>query len=372
MNPGVKGLPKRRRLSTVLPLSGAGPLDEDVSVGFLMPFGQCYLSKSGANLLLARENGRFLFINGAFRQIPAAGLTLSAAGIQGAVVGVSRARTGNVATLVTAAHGLQSGALALVFSNIAMQPSSATCTAWTGNQTVTVTNATTFTFPNNGADVGTTADVTFSVVPIYFIYAADVDNDGIADTLEPSQIQSAIDPNHGHAIKAGDPTRTLVGMAVSYAGGVWEDDTNHVGVLSYFNRKPKTAKGAFTANRTTGATYANRIELNIEIRAFFLAWGDTEQECWINACASSDTSGTQLNAVILEEQLNDLDCFNQVHASAINNLHSITPKARRKFALGGHLTALASATGTGISSWAGSAGGNGANPRCTNLVTTLG
>jgi hypothetical protein len=43
--------------------------------------GQCRLTKSGANLLLSRHNGRRLFINGQFETIPEAGVTLAPTGL---------------------------------------------------------------------------------------------------------------------------------------------------------------------------------------------------------------------------------------------------------------------------------------------------
>jgi hypothetical protein len=69
---------------------GSGALDAGlsaVSYGFLSatdpavpqvsPVFQCRLTKSGANLLLSREGGRQLFINGVLCTIPAAGVTLA-------------------------------------------------------------------------------------------------------------------------------------------------------------------------------------------------------------------------------------------------------------------------------------------------------
>jgi len=43
--------------------------------------GQCYLTKSGANLVLQPYNGNQLFVNGAFRTIPAPGLSLAPTGL---------------------------------------------------------------------------------------------------------------------------------------------------------------------------------------------------------------------------------------------------------------------------------------------------
>lgn len=47
----------------------------------ILLFGQCYLSKSGANLLLARKDGTFLTINGKLEVIPDTGVTLGTGGL---------------------------------------------------------------------------------------------------------------------------------------------------------------------------------------------------------------------------------------------------------------------------------------------------
>jgi hypothetical protein len=52
-----------------------------VEAGAARQAGQCRLAKSGANLLLARHNGHRIVINGAAQTIPAAGLSLAAAGL---------------------------------------------------------------------------------------------------------------------------------------------------------------------------------------------------------------------------------------------------------------------------------------------------
>jgi hypothetical protein len=45
------------------------------------PNGFCLLRKSGANIVLSREGGRILFINGKFETIPGAGVTLAPTGL---------------------------------------------------------------------------------------------------------------------------------------------------------------------------------------------------------------------------------------------------------------------------------------------------
>jgi hypothetical protein len=340
---------------------------QNIGIG---PLGQCYLSKSGANLLLARAGGgRFVFCNGKNRILPAAGLTLSAAGIQGAVVGVSRARTANVATLITAAHGLATGALAFVYINNEMQNSGSTAKDWVANATVTVTNATTFTYANTGADVGVTADITFSVVPIYFIYAADADSDGILDTLEASQTQPTDDATHGHKVKTGDSTRSLVGIAVSFAGAAWEDDSTKIGVLSYFNRKAKSARNGLSVSRTTNALYPNRIEVNKEIRVYHLSWGDDDTLCRNNVVASNNTVGVNVFNGIIKEDTTDLDAWVWFSAPVVNYAAANSSNSAFRPSLGCHATTMCCAVGANIGTWYGDVANN---PRCTHHVTVNG
>lgn len=44
-------------------------------------YGQCHLSLVGGNITLKPKDGRYVFVNGAFRQLPSAGLSASAAGL---------------------------------------------------------------------------------------------------------------------------------------------------------------------------------------------------------------------------------------------------------------------------------------------------
>lgn len=68
----------RPRLHVPLPRSN-GIIDpiRSLSRRTLAPIGQCRLTKSGANLSLDRVSGRWLFVDGAWCLIPAAGVTLA-------------------------------------------------------------------------------------------------------------------------------------------------------------------------------------------------------------------------------------------------------------------------------------------------------
>ena len=107
----------------------------------------------------------------------------------------------------------------------------------------------------------------------YYIYASDADGDGLVDTLEASTVGHAADAATGGEIKAGDASRTLVGMARVVAGPAWTDTANQRFVRSWFHRQPAPLGGAFTAQRTTTSVGA-WVELNPEIRVEYLVWSD--------------------------------------------------------------------------------------------------
>jgi hypothetical protein len=74
----------------------------------------------------------------------------------------------------------------------------------------------------------------------------------------------------GLAHKAGDESRTLVGMARTIAGPAWVDSPKQRFVQSAAHQQPTTATAFLTAHRTITATTPT--EVHSEIRAEFLAW----------------------------------------------------------------------------------------------------
>ena len=161
--------------------------------GGLWTHGQCFLAKSGSNLLLSPKNGNKLLIGGRACAIPPAGVAL--------------------------------------------------------------------------APTGLAASTT------HYIYASDADGDGVVDTLEASTASHATDATTGVETKAGDASRTLVGMARVITGPAWADTANQRFVRSWFNRQPVQLRGAFTAQRTT-TSVGVWVELNPEIRVEYLIWPD--------------------------------------------------------------------------------------------------
>lgn len=122
------------------------------------------------------------------------------------------------------------------------------------------------TVPNAGVSLSP-AGLTPST--LYYIYA--YMNAGVM-TLEASATGHSTDTASGVEIKAGDATRTLVGMARPIAGPAWQDSVQQRFVLSWFNRRAIPVSGQFTTDRTVAANVT--VEVNAEIRNEFLCWGD--------------------------------------------------------------------------------------------------
>lgn len=106
---------------------------------------------------------------------------------------------------------------------------------------------------------------------LYYIYAY---HTGSAVALEYSATAYAISTSNGMAIKSGDATRTLVGMARTSSGGAWEY------VRSYFNDPGFVDYSALESSETTGTTSYH--EINTSLRTGFLIWDDETVNVAIN------------------------------------------------------------------------------------------
>jgi hypothetical protein len=126
---------------------------------------------------------------------------------------------------------------------------------------------------------GLSADTT------YFIYA--YMNSGTM-TLEASTTGHAEDSATGMEIKSGAVTRTLVGMARTNSSSQFVQSSANLGVITYFNRRLKSIKAAFTADRTTTST--SYTEVNSEIRLPFVTWGDSDVAYTVRGAVTNDTN----------------------------------------------------------------------------------
>lgn len=104
-------------------------------------------------------------------------------------------------------------------------------------------------------------------------------------TLEMSTTVPTLQAGTGVKQKTGDATRTLVGAAYTDTGGAWADTNGKLWTLSYFNRKKKTSRLPFTADRSTIST--SFTILNAETTTGFITWSDEETYWAITGSASN-------------------------------------------------------------------------------------
>ncbi len=117
----------------------------------------------------------------------------------------------------------------------------------------------------------------------YYVYA--VAAEGAVNALEASTTAYETHTD-GTAVKSGDPSRALVGMARTVTGPAWADTDARRFVISWFNRQRIKGQARFSTTRTT--TSASYVELNTEIRVEFL--------CWAGALVDMAAIGTIFNS----------------------------------------------------------------------------
>lgn len=230
----------------------------------LAPVGQCRLTvQSTTSLLLSPYNGNNIVINGSAQQIPAAGITVSNAGLQAQIAGSSFSITSNVCTYITgAAHNLIVGARVTIQNSVTGYLN--------GNWTVaSVTNSTTFTFAVTAANVASTPDVSALVRAVYYVYVGMVSG---TMTLSISQSQYTFNTT-GLPVNSANAAQTLVGMCTVSTGPNFVASGGNWFLLNWFNRRPTMV----TTGGTPGTTFTNTgstVEITSAIRLNFLTWAD--------------------------------------------------------------------------------------------------
>jgi hypothetical protein len=308
--------------------------------------GQCRLSASSNNLVLSPYNGNRLVINGKVCTIPDAGVTLAAgpAGLAKGIATTQRSITSNVATLTTgSAHNIVAGQKMLAAD---LGGSS----AYRGLVTVTaVPDTTHVSYAAVAANEALTADTSGFLYPVNYVYAADANGDGVVDTLECSGTGYAIQAGTGVPIKSGDATRTLVGMAVTGAAAQFLQNATFIGVASYWNRQPRGVKNAFTTPRSTTSTTA--IEINSEIRCYFLAWADELSEFHYTGAVNAPAATIADTAIGIDSGVSYDGTYSTAYDGGATTYVPIPYQIRANLAEGFHYATLSGLTGAGTASW---------------------
>jgi len=172
-----------------------------------LSFGQCYFEYvSTTQCRLSRYNGNKLFINGAWREIPSAGVTLSNSGL----------------------------------------------------------SASTF----------------------YYVYAY---MDGANIALKASATGRATDSTHGHQIKNGDSSRTLVGALYTSGASEFQQSGTVIYVLSWFNKRARYVDASPSSDQSTSSTTP---WVNVTNGAtFWLNWTDFPALIHFHARLGNTTDG---------------------------------------------------------------------------------
>lgn len=252
------------------------------------PLAQCRLELVSTNIVLNRKNGKYLWINGKNELIPSAGVALAATGLLVPQATTNRTIAGGVATLTFAANFIPVGA------NIGVKGvrNGSNYKGYGGSAVVTGSTGTTISYSAKQGVLtdASAADTTGTVYAWYYIYAFMT---GGTMTLEPSFTGYSIDVNTGMPYKTGDPTRTLVGMAMVDTGPVWVDTAAKRGVRSYFNRKSVLCHRELSTNDITTLSTAsvNITELNVNYRAEWLQWADEVAYAALQGSCSNNTAG---------------------------------------------------------------------------------
>jgi len=138
--------------------------------------------------------------------------------------------------------------------------------------------------PGTGVQLGSAGN---AVNTSYYIYAQ---ADDASLQLEKSATAYTTDPTTGITVKIGAPSRTLVGFARTDANGKWIDTQGNVGVLSWYQQRPKSSAAAQTSSGTTLASNGQHQLAGTASRNFFLCWAGASVDLQIALDASVSTT----------------------------------------------------------------------------------
>lgn len=175
--------------------------------------------------------------------------------------------------------------------------------------------------------------------------------------------------NEGVEILTGDDTRSLIGMCRTNASSQFQVDSQNIGVLSWFNKRPRIGQGVFTTVHSLSVT--TPAEINAEIRVNFLSWFDPIE---LGMGGAELNAGTAANYTLFAVDGTVIDGGVGAHSAAANYITSSggatawTPSAE-----GWHTATLYGAVSSGTGTWYGQV--NPATlpgPRCSLTVRVQG
>jgi hypothetical protein len=201
------------------------------------------------------------------------------------------------------------------------------------------------TIPDAGVTLSTGG---LSPTTLYYIYAWM--NSGTM-TLEASTTAYATQVGTGVTVKAGDATRTLVGMARTNGSTAWTDSATQRFVRSWFNDPGAALLNNFTANRSTSST--SFVELNSEIRIEFLVWSGETFQVGATGNVNAASNATVSTAIGFDGTTAD-DSSTQTGVGGVTGNYGIgLILFKSGLAEGYHYATLLGNTNSGTSTWSG-------------------
>lgn len=163
------------------------------------------------------------------------------------------------------------------------------------------------------------APTALSVGTTYYIYATA--SGAAVNALEASTTTHATDATTGVEVKAGDPTRTLVGMARPIAGPAWADTVSQRFVSSWFNRRPISLQAPLGLNAgNIGTSYSL---LSSALLLECLMWGGDQLTGTFQGALSNNVINTVSNTAIFIDGAATFESFTATQAYAANAIQPV-------------------------------------------------
>lgn len=182
------------------------------------------------------------------------------------------------------------------------------------------------------------------------------DNAGTLTLDFRTTITHTQDTDTGVEIATGLPTRTVVGLVRTNATPNFQDDNTLRGVISWFNKRNVPILNSFSVDRNTNST--SYIEINTEIRANFVCWGDEACQIVISGGVFSGVVGQTCHTGIGIDSTTVAEDVIALHGQASNGNGNPALSLYKTLAEGFHFATLLgkSSSGAANANWGGTAG----------------
>lgn len=218
---------------------------------------------------------------------------------------------------------------------------------------------------NTGVYVEGVAGQNLAASTLYYVYAFNNAGTITMDFSITGHETSDTPGNVGVETKIGDDTRSLIGMVDTNGSSQFLDSLQFRYVISWFNRRNIVLRAAFTAARSTAST--SYIELNSEIRNYFLTWGEDAVQVSVVGAHYVDTANREAHTSLGFDGTTAEDVYTAEQAY-VGGARSSLCLAYYKSGLseGAHyVTVLGKATTPGTATW------DGITDRQTRLSTLI-